>query len=100
MESAEPLDPDEVEGLRRARDAVLGRIADAAARTGRDPASVTLVAVSKTVPAARVRAAVAAGLTVLGENRVQEGAAKIPAVTRRPVAPHRSAPVEQGAPRG
>lgn len=81
MESAEPLDPDEVERLRRARDAVLGRIADAAARTGRDPASVTLVAVSKTVPAARVRAAVAAGLTVLGENRVQEGAAKIPTVS-------------------
>ncbi len=34
------------------------------------------MAVSKTVPAERVRAAVAAGLTVLGENRVQEGAAK------------------------
>ncbi len=43
---------------------------------GREPAEVTLVAVSKTVPAARVRAAVAAGLTVLGENRVQEGTAK------------------------
>jgi len=55
---------------------VLGRIADAARRAGRDPAEVTLVAVSKTVPAERVRAAVAAGLTVLGENRVQEGAAK------------------------
>ncbi len=81
MEPAEPLDPDEVEGFRRAREAVLGQIADAAARTGRDLASVTLVAVSKTVPAARVRAAVAAGLTVLGENRVQEGAAKIPTVT-------------------
>ncbi|HEY5630443.1 MAG TPA: YggS family pyridoxal phosphate-dependent enzyme [Candidatus Limnocylindrales bacterium] len=55
---------------------MLGRIADAAARAGRDPAEVTLVAVSKTVPEERVRAAVAAGLTVLGENRVQEGAAK------------------------
>jgi PLP dependent protein len=38
---------------------------------------VTLVAVSKTVPAERLRAAVAAGLTTLGENRVQEGAAKV-----------------------
>jgi pyridoxal phosphate enzyme (YggS family) len=56
---------------------VLARIAAAAARAGRNPVDVTLVAVSKTVPAARVRAAVAAGLTVLGENRVQEGAAKI-----------------------
>jgi hypothetical protein len=55
-------------------------IADACARAGRDPAGVTLVAVSKTVDAARLRAAVAAGLTTLGENRVQEAEAKIPAV--------------------
>jgi pyridoxal phosphate enzyme (YggS family) len=41
---------------------------------------VTLVAVSKTVAAPRVRAAVAAGMTVLGENRVQEAAGKIPVV--------------------
>ena len=38
------------------------------------------MAVSKTVPADRLRAAVAAGLTVLGENRVQEATAKIPEV--------------------
>jgi pyridoxal phosphate enzyme (YggS family) len=41
---------------------------------------VTLVAVSKTVPVDRLRAAVAAGHDVLGENRVQEAAAKIPLV--------------------
>ena len=41
---------------------------------------MTLVAVSKTAPASRVRAAVAAGLTVLGENRVQEAAGKVPEV--------------------
>jgi PLP dependent protein len=58
--------------LRAARQRVLERIAHAAERAGRDPAGVTLVAVSKTVPAERLRAAVAAGLTVLGENRVQE----------------------------
>jgi pyridoxal phosphate enzyme (YggS family) len=77
---SEPLGPDEVEGFRRARDAVLGRIADAAAHAGRDPGDVTLVAVSKTVEASRIRAAVAAGLTVLGENRVQEAEAKVPDV--------------------
>ena len=38
------------------------------------------MAVSKTVPAERLRAAVAAGITTLGENRVQEAAQKIPAV--------------------
>jgi pyridoxal phosphate enzyme (YggS family) len=74
------VDPGEVECLAEARAAVLERIAAACARAGRDAADVTLVAVSKTVPADRVRAAVAAGLTTLGENRVQEAAAKIPAV--------------------
>jgi len=66
----------DVEPLRRARARVLERIADAAERAGRDPAGVTLVAVSKTVPPERLRAAVAAGLTILGENRVQEAEAK------------------------
>src|SRR6478609_8491900 len=73
-------DPAEVESFRRARDAVLERIAAAAARAGRDPGAVTLVAVSKTVPAERVRAAVAAGLDLLGENRVQEAEDKAPFV--------------------
>src|SRR6187551_2824421 len=66
-----------VEALRAAHDAVLARIAAACARAGRDPAEVTLVAVSKTVEAPRLRAAVAAGLTVLGENRVQEAEGKV-----------------------
>ncbi len=59
-----------------ARTRVLARIAAACGRVGRSPADVTLVAVSKTVEAARLRDAVAAGLTLLGENRVQEGASK------------------------
>lgn len=74
------LDLGEVEAFRRARESVADRIAAAALRAGRDPRDVTLVAVSKTVPAERIRAAVAAGLTVLGENRVQEGSAKIPEI--------------------
>jgi pyridoxal phosphate enzyme (YggS family) len=47
-------------------------VAEAAARAGRDADAVTLVAVTKTWPLATVRAAVAAGLRDLGENRVQE----------------------------
>jgi PLP dependent protein len=70
----------EVQLLSRARERVLDRIADAAARVGREPADVSLVAVSKTVPAERLVAAVDAGLTILAENRVQEGAAKAPVV--------------------
>jgi PLP dependent protein len=56
--------------------AVRGRIAAAAARAGRDPAGVTLVAVAKTHPAAAVAAAAAAGVTDVGENYAQELVAK------------------------
>lgn len=52
------------------------RISQAAARAGRNPDSVTLMAVSKTVEPARIREAYAAGIRVLGENRVQEFAEK------------------------
>ena len=71
------IDPTDVERLRVARLTVEGRIAAACARSGRSPLEVTLVAVSKTFPPERLRAAVAAGLTTLGENRVQEAEAKI-----------------------
>jgi len=60
--------------------AVRNRIAAAAAAAGRTADSVTLVAVSKTHPAAAVREALAAGHRVFGENRVQEAEAKYPAL--------------------
>jgi len=53
------------------------RIARAAARAGRRPQDVTLVAVSKTHPPQAVREAFAAGLRDFGENRLQEAEAKI-----------------------
>jgi pyridoxal phosphate enzyme (YggS family) len=56
------------------------RIAEAARATGRDPASVTLVAVSKTHDASRVRELLEAGQRVFGENRVQEAEGKFPAL--------------------
>jgi pyridoxal phosphate enzyme (YggS family) len=56
---------------------VKGRIASAAKRSGRDPSSVKLVVVTKTVDVERVREAVAAGAMILGENRVQEAKEKI-----------------------
>jgi pyridoxal phosphate enzyme (YggS family) len=49
---------------------------DAADRALRDPADVTLVAVTKTVPAAKVVEAIEAGVTAVGENRVQEAERK------------------------
>ncbi len=53
------------------------RIAAAAGRSGRTPSDVTLVAVTKTVDVGSIREAVAAGVKVLGENRVQEAKEKI-----------------------
>ncbi len=56
------------------------RIAAAAIAAGRNPADITLIAVSKTKPSEAVRVALAAGQTVFGENRVQEAASKFPAI--------------------
>jgi len=61
---------------------VRGRIEAAARAAGRPAEGVTLVAVSKTHPADSVRAALAAGQRVFGENRVQEAIAKFPGLRR------------------
>jgi PLP dependent protein len=63
------------------------RLARAAERSGRRPADVLLIAVSKTIDVERMRAAVAAGVAALGENRVQEARSKV-AELGRPVAWH------------
>jgi pyridoxal phosphate enzyme (YggS family) len=64
--------------LARVRD----RVTRAAERAGRSGAEVLLVAVSKTATVERIRAAIAAGVPALGENRVQEAREKIRAIGR------------------
>src|SRR5476651_817854 len=59
---------------------VMRRIAEAARAAGRPAADVTLVAVSKTHGAERVRELLAVGQRVFGENRVQEAEEKFPAL--------------------
>jgi len=61
---------------------VRGKIEQAARRAGRDPKDVTLVAVSKTFPAEAITAAVGAGITEIGESRIQEATGKIDALGR------------------
>jgi hypothetical protein len=58
------------------------RIVTAATRAGRDSGTIQLMAVSKTVEPDRIRQALDAGITLLGENYVQEAREKIPAVGR------------------
>ena len=57
--------------------AVRQTIARNAERAGRDPNEIVLVAVTKTLPVERIREALAVGLRILGENRVQEALPKI-----------------------
>src|ERR1700690_4407219 len=63
--------------------AVREQIAAACRDAGRDPAAVTLVAVSKTFPAEAIEPVIAAGQRVFGENRVQEAQAKWPALRQQ-----------------
>ena len=56
--------------------AIRERIEAACMRSGRDPGDVKLVGVTKTVPLERIREGIEAGLTVLGENYVQEAVGK------------------------
>ena len=57
---------------------IRARIAQAASRAGRDADQITLIAVSKTQPAAAIAEAIAAGQLRFGENRVQEAERKFP----------------------
>ena len=63
--------------------AVNADIARACADAGRDPATVTLIAISKTFPADAIEPVIAAGQRVFGENRVQEAKAKWPPLMAR-----------------
>jgi len=70
------METDIVSNIRMIRE----RIAAAAARAGRDPDGIQLMAVSKTVPPERILQAMDAGITLFGENYVQEAREKIPAI--------------------
>jgi len=69
--------------IERTLQIVQQHIADAAARGGREPREVTLVAIAKTFPAETILAAHVLGVRHFGENRVEEAAAKIPLVNQQ-----------------
>lgn len=72
----------EAESLKARLEAVRERISGACRRADRAEADVSLVAVSKTVPVERILTAIEAGVEILGENRIQEAAEKIPELER------------------
>ena len=74
--------------------AVLHRIARAAAAAGRDPGSVTLLAVSKTHSAALIEQALAAGQRAFGENYVQEAIEKMDALAGKAIEWHLVGPLQ------
>ncbi len=69
--------------LKARLDRLKERVALAASRVGRDPFEVTVVAVVKTVPVALIEEAIEAGVTHIGENRVQEASGKFESIGRK-----------------
>jgi len=67
-----PPEPAEIDAAARRLDAVRARVEAACQRVGRDPAEVTIVGACKRQPLERIAAVVAAGVSELGENYVQE----------------------------
>ena len=78
--SSDPLPNDIEKRIAENLAAVEARLVEACARAGRARSEVTLVAVSKTRPLADLVAAYRCGVRHLGENRVEEAAAKVPAL--------------------
>ncbi len=74
------ISPNDEALARRARE-IRAQVAAAAGRSGRPADAVLIIAVSKTMPAERVRDAYDLGFTTFGENRVQEAREKITALT-------------------
>ena len=74
--------------LKKRLENVKDRINKAALKCSRDPESILLVAVSKTIPANSVREAIEAGVTTLGESYVQEARNKFNVLGRYPVSWH------------
>src|SRR3989442_4341819 len=67
---------------------ILDKIQEAATRSGRDLASIKLIAVTKTVPPERIREALDCGIQHIGESRLQEALPKIEALSGLPVTWH------------
>jgi len=86
--SINPIDPTMPGNIQKRLKLVKERIEAVALSSGRDPEAVQLVAVSKTVPVNRVHAAIKAGVTVFGENYVQEAREKIGAFGKEKVSWH------------
>jgi pyridoxal phosphate enzyme (YggS family) len=86
--------PVEPSALSSRLDSLLGRAAQAAAKSGRSLSNITLVAASKTVPPALIAEAARLGVAHFGENRVQEAAAKRPDLAGLPVRWHMIGPLQ------
>lgn len=76
MEAATPSAEQQLNEIKNNLATIQQKIADACIKAGRDPSSVRLLPVTKTVPAERLRIAYAAGCHEMGENKIQEAREK------------------------
>jgi len=81
-------DKNAVESFRQRIKTLKDRIKKAAIACGRDPETITLVTVSKTISIDTVKEAIDAGVTVFGENYIQEARDKVNALSSHPVSWH------------
>lgn len=95
MARAKASDTDKVLSIADNVSRVRTRMRQAAERAGRDPTSVRLVAASKMVDTARIRAAISAGVTTLGENYLQETRQKLGQIGRSGVEWHLIGPLQR-----
>ncbi|MEV0983778.1 YggS family pyridoxal phosphate-dependent enzyme [Brevibacterium sp. NPDC049920] len=89
------LAPEEATAVRARLDEVAARVAAAAESAGRPADSVRIMLATKTQPAARIRAALAHGFTLIGENRVQELTGKAEALADVPHEAHLIGPLQK-----
>jgi pyridoxal phosphate enzyme (YggS family) len=82
------MEPPATETIAQRVQSVLSAIRSAAEKSGRHPDRVRLVAATKTVTVERIREGIDAGLSILGENRVQEALPKVEALARATVRWH------------
>lgn len=82
------MEPPVIETIAQRVQSVLSAIQASVEKSGRRPECVRLVAATKTVTVEGIRAGVGAGLSILGENRVQEALPKIAALAQEPVRWH------------
>ncbi|WP_029088473.1 YggS family pyridoxal phosphate enzyme [Brevibacterium album] len=95
MTDVDALPPAEAQAIRDRLEEIAAKVRTAASEAHGSPEAVRILLATKTQPAARIRAALEAGFTLIGENRVQELVAKAPDLADVPHEAHLIGPLQK-----